>query len=161
MVLNSEKVFCSQLILMANLLYIHVNLPSLLYVLCVVCKGKIVVDHVGLCTTFQPEKLWQNSDELPGTGGHPHLYSFIFLQSVITTWLMWQQPHKTLRTVTTTTTGTKYCYNFHESLSKQLLFYIFLSMHCYSVSMVLTYKCTMYPSGVRYIKTVKLLVQLF
>jgi len=54
--LNNEKVLYSQVILMTNL-YIHVKLPSLLCVLCVVCKGRIVVDHVKLCIMFQPETL--------------------------------------------------------------------------------------------------------
>ena len=115
---------------------IHVTLPSLLHILCMVCKGRIMSD-------FAPCFSLRTSDELPGTGGHPQLYSFLFLLSVKTTWLIWQQPHKTLWTVAATTINqTKYCYNFHESLSKQLPFYIFPSMHCNSVSNVLTYKCT-------------------
>ena len=103
---------------------------------------KHVVDHVRLCTTFQPENLWPNCDEFPGTGDYTSLYRCNFLQLVITAWLIWQQPHKTLQTVSATTTNqTKYCYSFHESSSKQLPFYIFPSMYCNSVSVVLTNKC--------------------
>jgi len=57
--LNSEKVFYSQVILMTNLLYIHVKLPSLLCILCMVCKGRIVE----IMSDFAPHFSLRTSDK--------------------------------------------------------------------------------------------------